>query len=43
MSISSLADMESRLALAESGQGETLFDVVKEIIGDNPHVHLVLR
>jgi hypothetical protein len=40
---SNVADMESRLAQAEAGQGETLFDVVKEIIADNPHVRLVLR
>ena len=40
---SNVPDIESRLAVAEAGQGETLFDVVKEIIADNPHVHLVLR
>ena len=40
---SNVAHMESRLALAEAGKGETLFDVVKKIIADNPHVHLVLR
>jgi len=40
---SNVGEMESRLALAEAGQGQTLFDVVKEIIADNPHVHLVLR
>ena len=40
---SNVAAMESRLARAEAGQGETLFDVVKEIIADNPHVRLVLR
>jgi hypothetical protein len=40
---SSVADLQSRLALAEAGQGETLFDVIKEIISDNRHVQLVLR
>lgn len=40
---SNVTEMESRLALAAVGQGETLFDVVKEIIANNPRVHLVLR
>ncbi|HKO93442.1 MAG TPA: hypothetical protein VJU61_19950 [Polyangiaceae bacterium] len=40
---SNVVDTESRLALAQAGQGETLFDVVQEIITHNPHVHLVLR
>jgi hypothetical protein len=40
---SNVADMESRLERAEVGQGQTLFDVVKEIIAGNPHVRLVLR
>jgi len=38
-----VADLRSRLALAESGKGDTLFDVVREIIAANPHVHLLLR
>ena len=40
---SNVADMRSRLALAEAGLGETLFDVVLEIIGSNARVRLVLR
>lgn len=40
---SNVADMESRLERAEVRQGQTLFDVVKEIIAGNPHVRLVLR
>ena len=40
---SNVAEMQSRLARAEAGQGETLFDVVKGIIAGNPHVRLVLR
>ena len=40
---SNVASMESRLALARACQGETLFDVVKEIFTDNPHVRLLLR
>jgi hypothetical protein len=39
---SNVADMESRLALAEAGQGQTLFQLLKEIIAGNPHVHLVV-
>jgi len=40
---SNAADFRQRLALAEAGCGETLFDVIKEIVSDNPHVRLVLR
>ena len=40
---SNVADIQSRLALAEAGQGETLFDVINEIISDHAHVRLVLR
>lgn len=40
---SNLADMKSRLARAEAGQRETLFDVIKGIIADNPHVRLLFR
>ena len=39
---SNVTDMQSRLAQAEAGQGETLFDVIKEIIAVNRHVRLVL-
>lgn len=38
-----VADMQSRLAQAETGQGETLFDVIKGIIADNRQVRLLLR
>ncbi len=31
----------ARLESAEQGQGETLFDVIRDIIRDNPHVRLV--
>jgi hypothetical protein len=36
------ADIQSRLAQAEAGQGQTLFDVIMEIIADNRHVRLVI-
>jgi hypothetical protein len=39
---SNVADIQSRLAQAEAGQGQTLFDIIKEIIADNRHVRLVL-
>jgi len=39
---SNVPDIQSRLAQAEAGQGQTLFDILKEIIADNPHVRLVL-
>jgi hypothetical protein len=35
-------DIQSRLAQADAGQGQTLFDIIKEIIADNRHVRLVL-
>jgi hypothetical protein len=38
-----VADMQSRLKRAEAREGETLFDIIREIIAANPHVHLVLR
>lgn len=40
---SSVADMRSRLAQAEAGRGDTLFDSITEIITGNRHVRLVLR
>ena len=40
---SNVQDMQSRLTRAEAGDGETLFDVIREIIAQNPHVRLVLR
>jgi len=38
-----VAGVEARLARAEAGKGETLFEVLKLIIDRNPHVRLVLR
>jgi hypothetical protein len=38
-----VASMEARLALAEAGQGETLFEVIEEIIGHNLGVRFVCR
>jgi hypothetical protein len=35
-------DLQARLALAEAQRGETLFDVLKEIIEANSHVRLLL-
>jgi hypothetical protein len=35
-------DVEARLALAEAGRGETLFDVLKEIIESHSEVRLIL-
>jgi hypothetical protein len=40
---SSVADMQARLARAEAGDGETLFDVIRAIVARHPQVHLVLR
>jgi hypothetical protein len=40
---SNVADMKARLVQAESGEGETLFEVILEIVADNPQVRLVLR
>ena len=40
---SNIADLRSRLTQAEAGRGETLYDVIKEIIAENRHVRLVLR
>jgi hypothetical protein len=40
---SNVADMQLRLARAEAGDGKTLFDVIREIVAANSHVHLVLR
>jgi hypothetical protein len=39
---SSVPGMQAKLLQAEAGEGQTLFDVVLEIIGYYPHVHLVL-
>jgi hypothetical protein len=39
---SSREDMDASLARAEAGQGQTLFDVLREIIADNPQVRLLL-
>ncbi len=36
-------DFQARLALAEAQRGETLFDVLKEIIEANSDVRLLLR
>ena len=35
---SNVEDMRVRLAQAEAGEGPTLFDVIREIIADNPQV-----
>jgi hypothetical protein len=40
---SGLAGVRSRLAQAEIGQGQTLFDVIQEIIARNPQARLLLR
>jgi hypothetical protein len=40
---SNFAAVEARLARAEAGQGETLFEVLKRIIDGNPRGRLVLR
>jgi hypothetical protein len=40
---SSVEQMRTRLAAAEAGQGETLFDVIREIVSENRHVRLVLN
>ena len=40
---SGVADVHPRLKRAEAAQGETLFDVIREIVASNPHVHLMLR
>lgn len=40
---SNVADMQSGLERADAGEGQTLFDVIREIIAASPHVHLVLR
>lgn len=40
---SHVPDMRSRLERAEAREGETLFDVIREIIAQHPHVRLVLR
>jgi hypothetical protein len=40
---SNVAAMQSRLERAEAGEGETLFDVIREIVAANPHVHFALR
>ena len=39
---SNRADIQTRLALAETQRGETLFDVLKEIIEANSDVRLLL-
>jgi hypothetical protein len=38
-----VSDLRLRLARAEAAEGETLFDVIREIIAHSPHVRLVLR
>ena len=40
---SNRADLQSRLAQAEAGGGQTLFDVIKEILAENSQVRLLLR
>lgn len=40
---SNITSIRSRLAQAEAKRGETLFDVILEIIASNGHVRLVLR
>ena len=36
-------DAEYELELLGASEGETLFDVIREIVAANPHVHLMLR
>ena len=40
---SNIADVRSQLARAEAGEGETLFDIIRDIIFDSEQVQLVLR
>jgi hypothetical protein len=39
---SNIEHTRTRLAAAEAGEGDTLFDVIREIVADNCHVRLVL-
>jgi len=40
---SNVPELQSRLARAEANEGETLFDVIKQIIASNPNVRLLLH
>jgi hypothetical protein len=38
-----IAKVRTDLAAAEEAQGKTLFQVIREIIAQNGHVHAILR